>query len=130
MSWMGLEFIKERQESGMTFRYLAGAPGWMVMSFTEMRNPCKGMCLVGSKKFNFSYLFRLAFNIQVEMTSGNLGVWVHSTGKGNSQGLSWLPLPFSTPSFWNLPPKLSVPSGDTFAAQGSQQWHLILVGLT
>lgn len=64
---------------------------WMATPFIEMWNSGKGLCWT---KFNFSYLIRDAFNIQVEMPSSDLGMWVDSTGKENSQGLSWFHLPF------------------------------------
>ena len=46
----GVGGIRERQKSGI-FRCLPRAPGCMVMCFTEMGNPHKGMCLVENKEF-------------------------------------------------------------------------------
>ena len=46
----GVGGIRERQQSGI-FRCLPRAPGCMVVCFTEMGNPYKGMCLVENKEF-------------------------------------------------------------------------------
>lgn len=102
----------------------------MAVSFIEMWNPCKGMCLIENNKFNFNYLkvpLISMWRCQVETYIFESTAQARTIVKVYLGSISPLASP---PFFRNFPPMLPLAQGDPFSTQGSQQWHLLLVWLT